>query len=158
MGWSICRRFHCPPERWGCPNLRSLDCPDSDRCGYRAHQAGDFSDTALQTKVAREAVALDQLSGGRFLLGVGSGDAGEAGFSRVNEARGQRAGPDSRRGAGYHCRALEREALQLSGTPLKPSSRLRCNSHASLSWSAVADPCMGRPGEQPAMIGAACII
>ena len=38
-------------------------------------------------KVAREAVALDQLSNGRFILGVGSGDANEAGFSRVNEAR-----------------------------------------------------------------------
>jgi alkanesulfonate monooxygenase SsuD/methylene tetrahydromethanopterin reductase-like flavin-dependent oxidoreductase (luciferase family) len=38
-------------------------------------------------KVAREAVALDQLSSGRFILGVGSGDGGEAGFSRVNEAR-----------------------------------------------------------------------
>lgn len=38
-------------------------------------------------KVAREAVALDQLSNGRFILGVGSGDATEAGFSRVNEAR-----------------------------------------------------------------------
>jgi alkanesulfonate monooxygenase SsuD/methylene tetrahydromethanopterin reductase-like flavin-dependent oxidoreductase (luciferase family) len=36
-------------------------------------------------KVAREAVALDQLSNGRFTLGVGSGDGGEAGFSRVNE-------------------------------------------------------------------------
>lgn len=41
-------------------------------------------------KVAREAVALDQLSNGRFILGVGSGDADEAGFSRVNEARGAR--------------------------------------------------------------------
>jgi alkanesulfonate monooxygenase SsuD/methylene tetrahydromethanopterin reductase-like flavin-dependent oxidoreductase (luciferase family) len=30
-------------------------------------------------KVAREAVSLDQLSNGRFILGVGSGDAGEAG-------------------------------------------------------------------------------
>ncbi len=38
-------------------------------------------------KVAREAVALDQLSNGRFILGVGSGDAREAGFSRVNEVR-----------------------------------------------------------------------
>jgi len=38
-------------------------------------------------KVAREAVALDQLSNGRFILGVGSGDVSEAGFSRVNEAR-----------------------------------------------------------------------
>jgi alkanesulfonate monooxygenase SsuD/methylene tetrahydromethanopterin reductase-like flavin-dependent oxidoreductase (luciferase family) len=38
-------------------------------------------------KVAREAVALDQLSNGRFILGVGSGDAGESGFSRVNEER-----------------------------------------------------------------------
>ena len=38
-------------------------------------------------KVAREAVALDQLSNGRFILGVGSGDANEAGFSRVNEVR-----------------------------------------------------------------------
>ena len=38
-------------------------------------------------KVAREALALDQLSNGRFFLGVGSGDAGEAGFSRVNEVR-----------------------------------------------------------------------
>lgn len=38
-------------------------------------------------KVAREAVGLDQLSNGRFVLGVGSGDAGEAGFSRVNEER-----------------------------------------------------------------------
>jgi alkanesulfonate monooxygenase SsuD/methylene tetrahydromethanopterin reductase-like flavin-dependent oxidoreductase (luciferase family) len=38
-------------------------------------------------KVAREAVALDQLSNGRFILGVGSGDVGEAGFSRVNEVR-----------------------------------------------------------------------
>ena len=38
-------------------------------------------------KVAREAIALDQLSNGRFVLGVGSGDAGEAGFSRVNEVR-----------------------------------------------------------------------
>jgi len=38
-------------------------------------------------KVAREAVALDQLSNGRFILGVGSGDGGEAGFSRVNEVR-----------------------------------------------------------------------
>ncbi|GHO56738.1 LLM class flavin-dependent oxidoreductase [Ktedonobacter robiniae] len=37
-------------------------------------------------KVAREALALDQLSNGRFILGVGSGDAGEAGFTRVNEA------------------------------------------------------------------------
>ncbi|GHO62464.1 luciferase-like protein [Ktedonobacter sp. SOSP1-52] len=36
-------------------------------------------------KVAREALALDQLSNGRFILGVGSGDAGEAGFTRVNE-------------------------------------------------------------------------
>ncbi|GLV55423.1 luciferase-like protein [Dictyobacter sp. S3.2.2.5] len=41
-------------------------------------------------KVAREAVALDQLSNGRFILGVGSGDAGEAGFSRVNEVRDAR--------------------------------------------------------------------
>jgi alkanesulfonate monooxygenase SsuD/methylene tetrahydromethanopterin reductase-like flavin-dependent oxidoreductase (luciferase family) len=38
-------------------------------------------------KVAREAVALDQVSNGRFILGVGSGDANEAGFSRVNEPR-----------------------------------------------------------------------
>jgi alkanesulfonate monooxygenase SsuD/methylene tetrahydromethanopterin reductase-like flavin-dependent oxidoreductase (luciferase family) len=38
-------------------------------------------------KVAREAVALDQLSNGRFMLGVGSGDAGEAGFRRVNEVK-----------------------------------------------------------------------
>src|SRR5215471_13296600 len=38
-------------------------------------------------KVAREAVAVDQLSNGRFILGVGSGDAGEGGFSRVNEAK-----------------------------------------------------------------------
>lgn len=38
-------------------------------------------------KVAREAVAIDQLSNGRFILGVGSGDGNEAGFSRVNEAR-----------------------------------------------------------------------
>ncbi|GHO49460.1 LLM class flavin-dependent oxidoreductase [Ktedonospora formicarum] len=38
-------------------------------------------------KVAREAVALDQLSDGRFILGVGSGDGVEAGFSRVNEVR-----------------------------------------------------------------------
>ena len=37
-------------------------------------------------KVAREAVALDQISNGRFILGVGSGDGGEAGFSRVNES------------------------------------------------------------------------
>ena len=41
-------------------------------------------------KVAREAVAMDQLSNGRFMLGVGSGDAGEAGFSRVNEVRDAR--------------------------------------------------------------------
>jgi alkanesulfonate monooxygenase SsuD/methylene tetrahydromethanopterin reductase-like flavin-dependent oxidoreductase (luciferase family) len=41
-------------------------------------------------KVAREAVALDQLSNGRFILGIGSGDAGEAGFSRVNEVRDAR--------------------------------------------------------------------
>jgi alkanesulfonate monooxygenase SsuD/methylene tetrahydromethanopterin reductase-like flavin-dependent oxidoreductase (luciferase family) len=41
-------------------------------------------------KVAREAVALDQLSNGRFILGVGSGDGGEAGFSRVNEVRDAR--------------------------------------------------------------------
>ena len=41
-------------------------------------------------KVAREAVALDQLSNGRFILGVGSGDAGEAGFSRVNEVKNGR--------------------------------------------------------------------
>ena len=41
-------------------------------------------------KVAREAVALDQLSDGRFTLGVGSGDAGEAGFSRVNEVKDAR--------------------------------------------------------------------
>jgi alkanesulfonate monooxygenase SsuD/methylene tetrahydromethanopterin reductase-like flavin-dependent oxidoreductase (luciferase family) len=39
-------------------------------------------------KVAREAVALDQLSNGRFILGVGSGDGSEAGFSRVNEVQG----------------------------------------------------------------------
>jgi alkanesulfonate monooxygenase SsuD/methylene tetrahydromethanopterin reductase-like flavin-dependent oxidoreductase (luciferase family) len=32
-------------------------------------------------------VALDQLSNGRFILGVGLGDAGEAGFSRVNEVK-----------------------------------------------------------------------
>jgi alkanesulfonate monooxygenase SsuD/methylene tetrahydromethanopterin reductase-like flavin-dependent oxidoreductase (luciferase family) len=38
-------------------------------------------------KVAREAVALDQLSNGRFILGAGSGDAGEAGFSSVNEGK-----------------------------------------------------------------------
>jgi alkanesulfonate monooxygenase SsuD/methylene tetrahydromethanopterin reductase-like flavin-dependent oxidoreductase (luciferase family) len=38
-------------------------------------------------KVAREALALDQLSNGRFILGVGSGDAHEAGFTRVNEVR-----------------------------------------------------------------------
>jgi alkanesulfonate monooxygenase SsuD/methylene tetrahydromethanopterin reductase-like flavin-dependent oxidoreductase (luciferase family) len=38
-------------------------------------------------KVARESVALDQLSHGRFILGVGSGDADEAGFSRVTEAQ-----------------------------------------------------------------------
>lgn len=42
-------------------------------------------------KVAREALALDQLSNGRFILGVGSGDAGEAGFTRVNEVSDARA-------------------------------------------------------------------
>src|SRR5262249_36676466 len=41
-------------------------------------------------KVAREAVALDHLSNGRFILGVGSGDAREAGFSRVNQVRDAR--------------------------------------------------------------------
>jgi alkanesulfonate monooxygenase SsuD/methylene tetrahydromethanopterin reductase-like flavin-dependent oxidoreductase (luciferase family) len=36
-------------------------------------------------KVAREAVTLDHLSNGRVILGVGSGDAREAGFTRVGE-------------------------------------------------------------------------
>jgi alkanesulfonate monooxygenase SsuD/methylene tetrahydromethanopterin reductase-like flavin-dependent oxidoreductase (luciferase family) len=36
-------------------------------------------------KLAREAVTLDHLSHGRLILGVGSGDAREQGFSRVGE-------------------------------------------------------------------------
>ena len=60
-------------------------------------------------KVAREAVALDQLSNGRFILGVGSGDVGEAGFSRVNEVRdAKERAQDPGRGAGCHRGAMER--------------------------------------------------
>src|SRR5262249_2097471 len=36
-------------------------------------------------KVAREAVSLDYLSGGRMILGVGIGDIGDYGFARVGE-------------------------------------------------------------------------
>lgn len=41
-------------------------------------------------KLAREAVALDQLSNGRLILGVGLGDTHDAGFSRVGEVTDER--------------------------------------------------------------------
>lgn len=65
------------------------------RNGPRTHRALlGTTVTALSRrrpwKVARETVSIDRLSGGRFVLGVGLGDSGDAGFSRVSEVRNER--------------------------------------------------------------------
>jgi alkanesulfonate monooxygenase SsuD/methylene tetrahydromethanopterin reductase-like flavin-dependent oxidoreductase (luciferase family) len=41
-------------------------------------------------KVAREALTIDHLSNGRFVLGVGTGDSGDPGFANVGEVTGAR--------------------------------------------------------------------
>ena len=104
-------------------------------------------------KVAREAVALDQLSNGRFILGVGSGDAGEAGFSRVNEAR------DAKERARILDEALdvivglmERRTFQLSGNLLS-GERDDISAHAG---PAAANPHSGGRRLAAQGPGAAC--
>jgi alkanesulfonate monooxygenase SsuD/methylene tetrahydromethanopterin reductase-like flavin-dependent oxidoreductase (luciferase family) len=62
-------------------------------------------------KVAREAVTLDQLSGGRLILGVGSGDSGDLSFQEF----GEEASPRSR--AAMLDEGLEVMAGMWSGRP-----------------------------------------
>lgn len=62
-------------------------------------------------KVAREAVTLDHLSGGRFILGVGAGDVNDQGFGRVGEET------DLKRRAGMLDEALDILVGLWSGQP-----------------------------------------
>jgi alkanesulfonate monooxygenase SsuD/methylene tetrahydromethanopterin reductase-like flavin-dependent oxidoreductase (luciferase family) len=62
-------------------------------------------------KVAREALTLDHLSNGRFILGVGAGDSNEQGFKRVGEVM------DPRTRAAMLDEALEIIAGLWSGKP-----------------------------------------
>ena len=63
-------------------------------------------------RVAQEAVAIDHLSGGRFVLGVGLGDLNDPGFARVGEAT------EARRRAQLLDEGLEIVAGLWSGEPL----------------------------------------
>lgn len=74
--------------------------------------------------VAREAAAIDQLSEGRFVLGVGIGDAGEhvvadASLTHFGEVRDRRQRAERLdEGAGHHRRPVARRAIPLLGHAL----------------------------------------
>jgi alkanesulfonate monooxygenase SsuD/methylene tetrahydromethanopterin reductase-like flavin-dependent oxidoreductase (luciferase family) len=68
-------------------------------------------------KLARETVSLDHLSGGRLILGVGSGDAGDPGFGRVGEVT------DARQRAAMLDEALDVLVGLWSGEPFSYDGR-----------------------------------
>ena len=107
--------------------------------------------------VARQAVALDQLSGGRFVLGLGLGlDSSGGELSRFGEET------DDRRRAGMLDEGLEVLTRLLAGEHVDHRGEhytvedvtflptpVRAGRHPDLAGGALAEPSPGRPGVAP---------
>src|SRR5436190_24091164 len=78
--------------------------------------------------VAREAAAVDQLSDGRMILGIGLGDTGEAlgvdaSFARFGEQGDAHPRRDAGRWSLHHRRPLGRRAVHVQGQALRRQGR-----------------------------------